>query len=397
MRGRRAGLLLALFLSALALRPQIVGVGPILPDIRDDLGASHAVAGLLGTIPVLCMGLFAPFASALAASIGSRLAIGSAVALVGGAGIVRALVPGIGPVLALTFPVGVGIAVAGTLMPVAVKERFLDRPAIATGVYTSGINTGAAVAAAVAVPIAAAGSWRTALLVFSAASVVLAALWLVQTRGGPRHARGPVKVPRLPWRRPLAWTLVAMFALLGTDYYGLGAWLPDSYVERGWSEHSAGVLLAVLNVISIPIGLVIAGAAERWGSRRDHLLACSAVIVLALLGLIVLPGGGWLWAALYGGANGGAFALIMTLPLDVADHPGEVGAVAGLMLGAGYTLAAISPFVLGAVRDLTGSFTGALWVVAGCSVIFLALATTLTPQRLAARDRATPLGTEEAV
>ena len=53
---RRLGLLAGLFLAGLALRPQIVGVGPLIPAIQDDLDVSHAVAGLLGTIPVLCMG-----------------------------------------------------------------------------------------------------------------------------------------------------------------------------------------------------------------------------------------------------------------------------------------------------------------------------------------------------
>jgi len=42
------------------LRPQVVGVGPLIDEIQDDLDASHALVGLLGTIPVLCMGLFAP-------------------------------------------------------------------------------------------------------------------------------------------------------------------------------------------------------------------------------------------------------------------------------------------------------------------------------------------------
>ena len=58
MRGRH-GLLAGLFLAGLALRPQIVGVGPLIPAIQDDLGISHAVAGLLITIPVACMGVFA--------------------------------------------------------------------------------------------------------------------------------------------------------------------------------------------------------------------------------------------------------------------------------------------------------------------------------------------------
>ena len=62
---RRAPFLVALFLAALALRPQLVGIGPLLPLIQHDLDVTHAVAGLLGTIPVLCMGLFAPPASFL--------------------------------------------------------------------------------------------------------------------------------------------------------------------------------------------------------------------------------------------------------------------------------------------------------------------------------------------
>ena len=379
----RVGLLVALFACALALRPQIVGIGPLLPGIQDDLDVSHAVAGLLGTIPVLCMGLFAPPAPYLLRWIGSRSALGASIALIGAAGIARAVAPGAVPLVLLTFPVGVGIGLAGTLMPVAVKERFPHRPALATGIYTTGINTGSAVSAAAAVPIAAAaGGWRTALLVFSGVTVALAALWLAQTRGRPAHERSSLRPPRLPLGSPVAWTLVALFALLGTGFYGLNAWLPDSYVERGWSEESAGGLLAALNIASIPGGLAIAWLADRRGSRRLYLGACAAVQVVALVGVIELPGGGWLWATLFGLANGGLFALIMTLPLDVADDAATVGAVAALMLGAGYSIAALSPFALGAVRDVTGGYTTTLWVIVGTASAFLALSATLTRERL---------------
>jgi CP family cyanate transporter-like MFS transporter len=105
-------------------------------------------------------------------------------------------------------------------------------------------------------------------------------------------------------------------------------------------------------------------------------------MVVSLLGVVLLPGGGWAWAALFGGVNGGLFALVMTLPLDVADEPRQVAAVAGLMLGAGYCLTSVAPFLLGAVRDLSGSFTGALWLIVGTATLFLALAATLTQERL---------------
>ena len=108
--GRRAtSTFAALFFAALALRPQIVGAGPLIPAIQDDFGSSHAVVGLLGTIPVLCMGLFAPLAAYLAARIGTRQAMALGLALIGSFGIVRALGPGAWAVVLLTVPVGVGM------------------------------------------------------------------------------------------------------------------------------------------------------------------------------------------------------------------------------------------------------------------------------------------------
>src|SRR5262245_23051844 len=132
--------LVALFLAGLTLRPQIVGVGPLLPRIESSLDISHAVAGLLSTIPVFCMGIFAPLAPPLLRRYGSRIAIGGALLVIGVVGIVRAFAPGAVAVLMLTVPIGVGIAVAGTLMPVVVKEEHPDRPVFGTGVYTAGIN-----------------------------------------------------------------------------------------------------------------------------------------------------------------------------------------------------------------------------------------------------------------
>ena len=38
--------LAGLFLGTLAMRPQLVGIGPLLPQIQDDLGVSFGVVGL---------------------------------------------------------------------------------------------------------------------------------------------------------------------------------------------------------------------------------------------------------------------------------------------------------------------------------------------------------------
>ena len=381
---RRAPLLVALFLAAVALLPQLVGIGPLLPSVQHDLDVTHAVAGLLGTIPVLCMGLFAPPASFLSGRIGSRRAIGAALALIGGFGVARAVASGAVAVVALTFPIGIGMGLAGALLPVAVKERFADRPGFATGVYTAGITIGSALAAAVAVPLAhAAGGWRTPLLVFGAVSAGLGALWLWLTRREPSHVRVEIRPLRLPLRRPLAWRLVAAFFFMSSVFYGLNAWLPDAYVERGWSEGSAGGLLAVLNTITIPCGFFVAWAADHWGSRRIWLTGAAALQLVALLGIVLWPGGGWGWAVLLGVAIGPLFPLTMTLPLDAAERPAEVAALAGMMLGVGYSLSASSPLVLGALRDLTGGFDAVLWALVGLGALLVLVDSSFSPARLA--------------
>ena len=172
-------------------------------------------------------------------------------------------------------------------------------------------------------------------------------------------------VPRLPWRSGTAWLLVAIFASMGSAYYGLNAWLPDAYGERGWSDDSAGLLLAAMNLTAIPASFLVPWLSERHGGRLPWLGAMSLVFVTGGIGLVAFPAAGYLWALIAGTAQGGMFALVMTLPLELEQRPERVGALVGLMLGLGYSIAAISPFVLGGVRDLTGSFDAVLWVCAG--------------------------------
>ncbi len=366
MTNRSTATLVALFLAALTLRPQIVGVGPLIPSIQDALGTSHAVVGLLGTIPVLCMGLFAPVAAYLAAKIGTRRAMTIGLALIGTFGLLRAVVPSAWLVVLLTWPVRIGMGLGNALAPISVKEHFEKRPATGTGVYTTGIQIGSTSAAALAVPLAAwFGGWRGALIAISCVALLSLVAWVVLTRGEEPHAAPAATVPRLPWRSRTAWLLVAIFALMGSAYYGLNAWLPDAYAERGWSAREAGALLAMMNLTAIPTSFVVPWLSDRTGRRSPFLLGLSLCFIAGATVLVAAPGLAYGGALLAGVAQGGLFSLVMTLPLDFERTPKRVGALVAMMLGLGYTIAATSPFLLGAIRDATGSFDAVLWVAAG--------------------------------
>jgi MFS transporter, CP family, cyanate transporter len=385
---RDARLLLgALFLAALALRPQLVGIGPILSTIRADLHVSHSVAGLLSTLIVLCMGLLAPVAYRVVRRLGLRWTIALALATIAAFGLARALAPPAAAVIALTIPVGVGIAVAQSVMPLAVRQSWSARPLLATGIYAAGINGGAALSAALALPLARTfGGWRGTLGTFSVVTAALLAGWLLLTRGHPPHAAPAQPLPRLPWRNPNGWLLILIFGVVSIMYYGLNAWLPSALSEHGWSHSNAANVLTVTNAVTVPVMISLAWVGDRFGSRRFWLSSGAGLGLIGVLGFVLAPAGGWLWATLVGGCIGLVFPSMLTLPLDAADRPADVGAMAAMMLFGGYTVAALAPFVLGALRDATGSFTFGLWLIAADTAVMLIVTLALSPTRLARRS-----------
>ncbi|MGL6277951.1 MAG: CynX/NimT family MFS transporter, partial [Gaiella sp.] len=288
--------------------------------------------------------------------------------------------PGVLLVVLATIGVGMGMGIGNALAPMAVREISAGRPATGTGIYTSGIQIGSTTAALLAVPLAAAlGGWRAALATFSVVAVLIALAWTFLTRGAPAHVRPRVLVPRLPVGSPVAWLLVAIFALMGMAYYGFNAWLPDAYVERGWGDTSAGWLLAAMNGTAIVASLGIPWLSDRHGGRRPWLIAMSLLFLVSAVGLVAVPALAFAWALLAGVAQGSCFALVMTLPLDLERRPERVGALIAMMLGFGYTLAALAPLTLGAIRDATGSFSAVLWACAGFLAV-LALAAIALPR-----------------
>ena len=89
-------------------------------------------------------------------------------------------------------------------------------------------------------------------------------------RRGPR-ARRRRRAPRLPWRRPSAWLLGAIFGSQSILFYGCITWLASIYVERGWRAAEAGGLIALLTGIGLVSTLAVPVLADRFGTRRSQL------------------------------------------------------------------------------------------------------------------------------
>jgi len=372
----------ALFLAAVALRPQLLAIGPLLPLLREDLALPAAAAGLLTTIPVLCMGLFAPFGPRVAARVGPRAALAGALVAIVLLGFGRAAAPTFPLVLVATIGIGVAIGIAGPIPSMVVSQRLPSRPALGTGAYAGGIVLGSTLAAAVAVPLAVDGTWRTSLQIISAASVASVVAWLALT---PRQEPAVPLSRRphaLPWGSPVAWLLVAVFGLQSVLFYGVVAWVPNAFVERGWDGAAAGGLVAVFNGVGLATTVGIPLVADRFAGRRPALVVASAIATAMTALLVLVPDVAYLWIGMLGLALGAVFPLALTLPLDVTDDPGRVGSVAALMLLGGYIVSSTGPLALGVARDVSGTFSTSLWIAVGAGATLTVVCLLLTPGRL---------------
>jgi CP family cyanate transporter-like MFS transporter len=122
------------------------------------------------------------------------------------------------------------------------------------------------------------------------------------------------------------------------------------------------LLVAVLNIASL-LGALAAPALVRWRGQRFALVLLAIGFAIAPAAFVVLPDLGPAWAALAGFTNGALFPLLLAVPLPLGRSVEEVAGMSTVMIGFGYTLAALSPVALGAVRDTTGSFQSSLLVL----------------------------------
>ena len=358
-----AVLLVGFFMAALSLRVQIVALAPLAPQIRAGLALSHSFIGVLLAIPILCMGVFAPWAGPMSRKVSTRHAVTLCLLGIATCGLVRALFPNIPVLFLATVGVGTGTGLAGALLPILVKETYSQRPAFGSGVYASGIQLGAAMSAVISVPLARMlGGWRGSLAAQSTIVFGICAVWALLSSSRAPAVAAP-EMESISYRQTLLWLVAIMFMTQSFVFYGISSWLPEIYVDHGWSQADSGTLLAIMNITGLIASFGGSWLMEHIGSRRLYLVLSALILAASLLGILFLRDLGWAWSVTAGMSLGMLFVVSLTLPLDISRGPRAAGSVAGVMFAVGYLGAATAPFILGFLRDATGNFDASLYAL----------------------------------
>ncbi len=337
-------------LVGLNLRPALSSLAPVLTRIQQDMGLSALSIGALTTLPVLCLGLFAPLAPWLAKRLGPENTLSAALLLLAGGLLLRGI-PATPALFIGTLMVGAAIGIAGTLLPALVKRELPAGADLMTGVYTMALCLGGALGAGLSIPLAdALGGWSSGLASWSALAALGLVAWLTLM---PRHD-GATALPggggstRELLGQPLAWQVMLFMGSQSSLAYIVFGWLPTLLVARGYSEAEAGWMMGA----SVMVQLISALSAP-WLARLGRDQRPALLIVLGCVGagfwLLLQASAAWRWpgVVLLGLGQGGGFSLALTLIVLRTGNSRLAGKLSGIAQGGGYTLAAMGPLGIG--------------------------------------------------
>ena len=350
--------LAAVVLVSLNLRPGASSVGPVLEELGSDLGMSPAVAGLMTALPGLCFGAVGALAVTLARQVGMSAGIGlGALAVVLGL-LLRAATGSVPVFLALTALALAGMAVGNVLVPAWIKRHALDGGVRLMTLYSAGLTMGGAVAAAVVAPLSglAPSGWRAGLGVWGVLALGALLPWAViawRERYDPADRRAGPAAAGWMHRSPTAVALTLLFGLQSMNAYVQFGWLPQIYRDAGLSAELAGLLGGLIAFLGIFGGLTMPTVIARSQTLAPWMVAFGALLVSGYTGLLLAPAQvPWLWAVLLG-LSGWAFPTAIALITARTRDPRVTARVSGFVQPVGYVLAAVGPFAVGFVHEVT--------------------------------------------
>jgi len=374
-------LIAALLLAAVNLRPAITSLAPVIERIAEELSLSRALISLSTALPVLCMGLLAPFAPRLALRFGLVRTVFCCLLLIALSLSLRLFAHFSVVLIGTALLCGAAIAIAGPLLSGFIKQHFAWQNGGILAAFSLAMAIGGASGAVLGLPVTAmlGGSWTLGLSFWALPAFIGVLLWWHLPNHPPESgaARGA-----LPWRSPRAWLITGFFALQAGLFYALATWLLARYLEAGFSDARSHFLFDAFMLVALPSAWVLPWLAQRLNAHYPLLLFSALCSLLCLLCITFWPMFcADFFALLLGFGLAGSFALSLVLPLFEAHSPLEVSRLSAMMLCAGYSLGSFTPILLGLGRDLAGNYRAPFVLLCLFALLLSLLAFALLPKK----------------
>ena len=358
----------------IALRAPFTVLPIVLTDIAEGLQVPVSSLGLLTSLPLIMFALCSVFAPRLA----QKMSLEKLFALV-------LLVLTLGSLIRVfslpllytgTIILGAAIAVLNVLLPSLIQANQPHRIGFLTTLYITSMGLSITILSALAVPIVQMSSWQGLIWVSTLICFVILLVWLPNVKYSHRLAskqQGKQEQGAL-LKNPRVWALILFGGLQSLLFYTSMTWLPTLGQQAGLSTDTTGLLAAVFSLISLPFSMTIPSLTARLKARQ-RLIMISLVSAAGLIGITMLlirtdSFAYWLVLNLLIGMSVSALFpyLMVTFSLKTST-PAQTAQLSGLAQTGGYILAAFGPSLFGYSFDLFHSWTPAILILLGLTVI----------------------------
>ena len=172
--------------------------------------------------------------------------------------------------------------------------------------------------------------------------------------------------------------------------YGIGFWMPQIIKQLGFSNFVTALMSAVPYLIAAVVMVLWARSSDRSGERRWHAVVPCVACSVGLLGSALIGNTALSYVALTFGAVGimASMATFWALPTGALAGSAAAGGIA-MVNSVGNLGGFGGAYLVGALREYTGSFQSSLVALAVCPLLAAAILYTMANwRRQAERDAA---------
>lgn len=389
----------------LATATTFTSLGVVLPSMIEELQWSWTEAGFGFTLLGLTCGLASFLPSVLIRKIGVRLTLllGALVFIAGFYSLYSTET--ISRYFLGTALIGIGFTLLATVPGTYVLSRLFEKQSLAFGLYfTFGGLGGVAGPWIYFYASNQLGSWRMHWVLCALYLGIVTLLTILVLREGQRereHAKSVVQkqvsdVSKPIYRTKEVWTVrralrTWQFYLIAATYTSflwcgitVNSFAVAHIEERGFGITVAVSLLSTMAFVNA-FSRFIGGAAGEWLEPKKLLIGSLIIMIIGVISLSIATS--WLWLILFVLCVGIGYGMtFLASSVLLSNYFGrgpylELFSVVNLLS----TLACLAPFIAGAIKDYTHSFTPAFLIIVAPVIVVLMFTLMMKPPELSAK------------
>lgn len=375
---RNWGIIIAIVFIASTLRAPLTSVGPVVDEIKEVMQINNSLAGFLTTIPLIIFAIVSPLVSKVI----KRLTMSNTIVLSTILLIIALYIRvagGFNLFIIGTVLLGIAIAFGNVVLPTYVKWYFPLQIGVATGIYSGTMNFTAGLGGGLSFPMSQSPlGFRLSLAFWIVLGIIALILWIPKaSKGAKLERQDKLAVAQQQHKKlsitksKLAWLIALAMGFQSMVFYTVVAWVPSILVDRGLDPSTAGYLLMLNQFAQVPMTFTFPIIASKL---KDQRILVVIITILFLVGFslfftqsLVLLVIGIIIAGL---GMGACFSLCMTFfSIRARTSDGSI-ALSGFGQSIGYLIAAIGPFFIGYLHDVTDSWISGIIALIVMAILF---------------------------